>query len=258
MCKINLSWAKYDSMLILYNYCSDEESVEDDDLYQPKQSKEPKPETITLPQGINRRELLKVTTSTATRYKMSPMQQLAMVSSVISHGGGNMNDMVASISTAKRHRKIAQAEKASELKSVFKDTKPKYKIIHWDGKLVQFLNEQGGGVYQDANAIIISSPLELKPMFLAAPTVERGTGQLLCQATIRVLQDWDIMDNIIGTCWDTTAANTGIHEGAATHLEAFLEHAYLWLACRHHMSELHVKHVYHKIQGPNNGEYMYM
>ncbi len=101
-------------------------------------------------------------------------------------------------------------------------------------------------MYQDANAIVLSAPLELKPMFLGAPVVQRGTGQLLCDATINLLREWDIFDNgsIIGTCWDTTANNTGIHEGAATHFEEHLGYAVLWLACRHHMAELHMKHVY--------------
>ncbi len=98
----------------------------------------------------------------------------------------------------------------------------KDKVVQWDGKLVQFLNAQGRGVYEDANAIVISAPLTLKPMFLAAPTVDRGTGQLLCDATVRVLAEWDLLENIIATCWETTASNTGIHEGATTHFEQFI------------------------------------
>ena len=85
------------------------------------------------------------------------------------------------------------------------------------------------------------------------PVVDRRIGQVLFDATVHALQDWDVMD-FIGTCWDTTASNTGVHECATTHLEDYLGKAFLWLACRHHMAELHIKHTYDRIQGATNGE----
>ena len=47
---------------------------------------------------------------------------------------------------------------------------------------------------------------------------------------------------IIGMCWDTTATNTGPDLGSATLFESMMMRAILWIACRHHMGELHVKH----------------
>ena len=46
----------------------------------------------------------------------------------------------------------------------------------------------------------------------------------------------------LGICWDTTASNTGCHQGVATHFDQQQEKACLWLACRHHVGELHIKH----------------
>ena len=126
----------------------------------------PKPDTITLPQGVSRKHLLKETTATATRYKLSSTQHLAMVSSTVSAAGGDMGEVVASHATITRHHKMAQKENADEIKSCLKNEMPEYKIIHWDGKITEFLNEFGGGVYQDVNAVVLSAPLMLKPKSL--------------------------------------------------------------------------------------------
>ena len=43
--------------------------------------------------------------------------------------------------------------------------------------------------------------------------------------------------------FDTTSSNTGKDSGACTLLEDWFKKAILWLACRHHIYELHIKHV---------------
>ena len=58
----------------------------------------------------------------------------------------------------------------------------------------------------------------------------------------------------IGMCWDTTANNTGVHEGAARHFEVCMEHAILWCPCRRHMIELHIKHAYEALFGGTQGK----
>lgn len=41
--------------------------------------------------------------------------------------------------------------------------------------------------------------------------------------------------------FDTTASNSGKFQGAVALLEKHLKRAFLWLPCRHHVSELHIK-----------------
>ena len=66
------------------------------------------------------------------------------------------------------------------------------------------------------------------------------------------MSDWDIPESIIiGMSWDTTASNTGRKKGAATYFESRLRRAIFWLACRHHIGELHVKHRDLNIRVPN-------
>lgn len=58
------------------------------------------------------------------------------------------------------------------------------------------------------------------------------------------------MNNVIcGIVFDTTASNTGRWRGACALIEATLGRALLWLGCRHHIYELHMKHVTETVTG---------
>ena len=211
------------------------------------------PDEISIP-SVNRKSLLQSTTPAATRFGLSSAAHLAMVASTVNAAGGDMNQIVASLPTAKRHRKSAQQQIAISVRDQFIEKyKGMYKTLHWDGKVTQFLDAQGL-VYQDCNAVVLSIPMSARtPQFIGAPVVQRGTGVLLADACMHCLDDWEATEDIIGIGSDTTSANTGIHEGAAVHIEEQLGKPVLWLACRHHMAELHVKHPYDKVQGPTKG-----
>ncbi len=60
---------------------------------------------------------------------------------------------------------------------------------------------------------------------------------------IEYLTTYDLADvnkhRLIGMRFDTTASNTG-HMNGASLLERELERALLWIACRHHVAELHM------------------
>ena len=47
-----------------------------------------------------------------------------------------------------------------------------------------------------------------------------------------------------GAVFDTTAINTGIHNGAVAFLERLLKRTLLHLACRHHVAEIELKTVF--------------
>jgi hypothetical protein len=253
---------KADEVIGASQEAGDEYEDEDEDAKTPnytpplryERQKHKKPDRIPLPEGVSRRDLLRSTTDAATRWGLSSAAHLSMVASTVNAAGGNMEDVVASLPTAKRHRKSAQEEMAGGIKEEFKlKFKEQKKVVHWDGKITQFLDAQGL-VYQDCNAVVLSVPLSgIKPQFIGAPVVQQGTGQLLAEVTLHCLDEWDARNAIIGIGFDTTSANTGIQEGAAVHIESEIEHSLLWLACRHHMAELHVKHPYNKVQGPTKG-----
>ena len=54
---------------------------------------------------------------------------------------------------------------------------------------------------------------------------------------------------LIGLVFDTTATNSGINTGACRRFEVYLEQAFLYLACRHHIPELHLSHLFKYFTG---------
>lgn len=221
--------------------------------YEKEQKK--KPDKISLPE-VSRKSLLSATTPAATRWGLSTAAHLGMVASTVNAAGGNMQEMVASITTTKRHRKSAQAKLAHKIRTDFTEKHRTHKkLLHWDGKVTQFLDTQGL-VYQDCNAVVLSMPMSgVKPQFLGAPVVAHGTGELLGTSALHCAEMWEAKDDIIGAVFDTTSSNTGIHQGATVHIEEQLGRALLWLACRHHIAELHIKHPYDRLQGPTRGKH---
>jgi hypothetical protein len=209
--------------------------------------------TITLDHDQTK-TILKKTTPVATRYKASSSAHLAIVSGTLNSLGVDMDDVTASVSSSKRHRKEAQNERAEQIRETFREKMPSHIVVHWDGKITQFLGEQGY-TYQDVNAVVVTSPLNIPQQFLGAPVMEAGaTGRALADVTHALLVEWGIVDQarVIALVFDTTSSNSGLHEGAAKWLEEALGPV-LYNACRHHIYELHIKHPYNAVMGPTKG-----
>ena len=127
------------------------------------------------------------------------------------------------------------------IKRDFVSNMPRFLVVHWDGKVIKYEKKHET---DERLAIVASIP---RPgnhhQFLAAPRMPNGTGASMRAALIETLRVWEIPhDRVIGMSWDTTSSNTGQHAGSATLFESELQRAVLWLACRHHVGELHVKH----------------
>ena len=60
---------------------------------------------------------------------------------------------------------------------------------------------------------------------------------------VSLLESFGIIDRVVGLSFDTTASNTGCEQGACVRIERHLKRSLLWLACRRHVLELHIKHV---------------
>jgi hypothetical protein len=66
--------------------------------------------------------------------------------------------------------------------------------------------------------------------------------------------EYEMSDQIIGLCADTTSSNTGKEKGAIRNIVVHaLERPILWLMCRHHIDERHVAHVMKVLLGPTKG-----
>ena len=106
------------------------------------------------------------------------------------------------------------------------------------------------GVKSDRCCVYVSGVGEEKVQkLLGVPEIPNGTGSAQEKAVTDMLIKWDIFEEVTGVVFDTTASNSGKWQGACALLEKFLKHGVLWLACRHHMYELHIKHVVIEVTG---------
>jgi hypothetical protein len=69
-----------------------------------------------------------------------------------------------------------------------------------------------------------------------------------------LIEEWDIVEHIVGMSFDTTSANSGVHNGAAVLLEARFGRKLLYLACRHHIMELMAESVFSILFGKSTGD----
>ena len=59
--------------------------------------------------------------------------------------------------------------KSNEIKDKFNSlAKDCFKVVHWDGKVIEYLTANGG-VYEDANAVVLSSPVVFSLHFSELP-----------------------------------------------------------------------------------------
>ncbi|GBM68068.1 hypothetical protein AVEN_66740-1 [Araneus ventricosus] len=58
------------------------------------------------------------------------------------------------------------------------------------------------------------------------------------EAIYKILEQWDLVNQVIAMSFDTTSVSTGRLNGTCTLLEDKIGRDLLWLACRHHTLEL--------------------
>ena len=124
-------------------------------------------------------------------------------------------------------------------------------ILHWDGKIL----EDSDGVTQDRLAVMLSgdTPECRQGKILGVHGLDSGTAKNQTEECLRLIKEWDIASKIIGTCWDTTATNTGKIQGSAIAIEEALNKKLLYFACHHHFHEVIVKAVWEAVFGKDEG-----
>ena len=84
---------------------------------------------------------------------------------------------------------------------------------------------------------------------LGPTSLERNTGSDQAEAIKHILNAWNVEEQSVAMCFDTTASNPGKFTGASILLEALLDHPLLWTACRHHVHEVILAHVFKRLFG---------
>ena len=210
----------------------------------------PKPKDISL--VLPTKDILKESSDLAARLNLSHRKTTAITAKLVKIGGGSLSDCSLSVSTSYRHRKSTITEKAEDIRKNFKLHVPENIILHWDSKIIKY---QQHHETEDRLAVVTSFPgVDTNDQFLGAPRIANSKGATMANALTHMIQEWEIpASHIKGMCWDTTASNTGCHQGAASVYERQLGEAILWLACRHHIGELHIRHADQEVRGAWNG-----
>ena len=146
---------------------------------------------------------------------------------ISNHGGGDINNISLSKSTARLHRATARKEVAATIKENFTCDVGQ---INFDGKLLP--NLYGFGKVNRLAVVLIQHP---ENKILSITRTESSTGKVEAETVKAVLDEWELTDKIIACGFDTTSSNTGIRNGSCVLLQQL--HS-CQLACRHHIMEL--------------------
>ena len=71
-----------------------------------------------------------------------------------------------------------------------------------------------------------------------------SAGEKIAQASLELIKIWDCAKSLRGMVFDTTSSNTGAQTAACVSLQNALSKPLLWFACRHHIGEIILTHVW--------------
>ena len=78
---------------------------------------------------------------------------------------------------------------------------------------------------------------------------ESSKGSDQAEIILKLLEYYEISEQIVAVCTDTTSSNTGVKSGAIVLLSNVLGVPLLWLMCRHHIFEIHISHFMTAVTG---------
>ena len=163
---------------------------------------------------------------------------------VVKYVGVDIIDTNISYATAAKKAKKARIETEKDIIENFEV--PDFVVLHWDGKVLKL---KAGSKAEFICVYISGADVSKVTKLLGVPEVASGSGQQQKEAVVEMLRKWKIFDQVVGIVFDTTSSNTGSKSGACLLLEEYLGRSILWLACRHHIYELHIKHVVEAVTG---------
>ena len=199
--------------------------------------------TLHLPKRIMQCEEI---TSAADRLKLSDNKTTMIVSAVIKATGGNLDDFDISRSTSRRSRMLNRQRIAESVIDNMRLNPTQFGALHWDGKLLKDILVMQ---HEQLAVLVSGAPEYSEGKLLGVPVLVDSKGEAQANATLDLLEAWDLSDNVVALVFDTTASNCGIHNGAAKLIEENLGRKLLYLACRYHIFEIFVGAVWKKLFG---------
>ena len=135
---------------------------------------------------------------------------------------------------------------------VVKTLRGKRLILHFDGKIVKEMSDLKNICHDvERIAISVTSPdFHVKDdILLGIIQSESSKGSDQAEIILKLLEYYEISEQIVAVCTDTTSSNTGVKSGANVLLSNVLGVPLLWLMCRHHIFEIHISHFMTAVTG---------
>lgn len=190
--------------------------------------------------------------SALDRINLSDRKFTVLAAAIAQASGQDIMDTSLSRSTVYRKRKQHRSTIDSSIRQQFQGREKIPLLVHWDGKIMNdATNTDDPHSKTDRLAVVVTGCKMEK--ILGIVKIASGTGQAQANATFQLLKLWDVSEDIIGMCFDTTASNTGTSNGACALLEKLLHRNLLHFACRHHVHELIIGEVFTVLFGPSRG-----
>lgn len=215
-------------------YRESDESPDDDEDFSPPRTRKPETVSLELPRNFIRSPIL---TSTADRTRVSNTQLGLIAGALLKIAGAKENEVLLSHETIRRHRDKNRESAAADIKAEFTSASHDASLplaLHWDEKLMRMVS----GDKMEQLAILVSGESCPEGKLLGALPIQDGTGLSMAQKMVQVLTDWDLTTFVTSLVFDTTSANTGKFQGAATRMEVLMHRKMFWSGCRHHICEL--------------------
>ena len=175
------------------------------------------------------------------RNKISTSAISAVMHEIVATSEGDPSKLSLSYASIERYR-IEAIQNITE-KIAENSTPPAAANIHWDGKLM----EASDGVGKvEKLPVLLSGNGGTK--LLGVPAIRHKSssfaGSLIADAFDKLIKIWDCQNSLAGMVFDTTCSNTEAQTVACVALQNTISKPLLWFACRHHVGELVLGHVW--------------
>ena len=180
------------------------------------------------------------------RTKVSDRKAVYILTEAAHSLGHSTEELNINRSSIRRHRRGHRKCHSSSLKQSIKIEGPL--LVHWDGKMMADLTSKK---CIDRLPILVSG--ENGSQLLGVPKLPSGSGSNIAHNVVNAAQEWGLTNRIVGMSFDTTATNTGHHQGACIRIEQSLDKELLYFPCRHHILELVIKAVFSSVMGSTAG-----
>ncbi|KAK0054278.1 hypothetical protein Bpfe_016342 [Biomphalaria pfeifferi] len=145
--------------------------------------------------------------SALDRINLSDRNFTILAAAIAQASGQSLDDAALSRSTVHRKRLTHRSVIESHVREQFLARDKTPLLVHWGSKIMKdTTNNTDSHSNTDRVAVVVTGCNTEK--ILGITKIASGTGQAQANATYQLLNLWELSENIIDMCFDTTASNT--------------------------------------------------